>query len=153
MSIVLTHTDTYSTSSLPERIAKKITVSDGGCWLWTGSIIPSGYGYVWWCNRAQRVHRVVYTLLVGPIPHGLDLDHVKARGCTSRACVNPAHLEPVTHRENVLRGSHPKAVAHRTGICVAGLHQLSDDPKQRRRGCAGCRRDRRAAEKLELLAA
>ena len=55
-------------------------------------------------RRSTGLHRVVYEHRVGPIPKGLDLDHVKARGCRSRACVNPAHLEPVTTRVNVLRG-------------------------------------------------
>lgn len=70
------------------------------CWLWTGWKTPTGYGRfkadVW----SSVAHRVTFQLLVGPIPEGLELDHL----CRVRGCVNPVHLEPVTHAENVRRG-------------------------------------------------
>lgn len=65
------------------------------CWLWTAAR-TDGYGRL----GNEYAHRVAYRMLVGPIPLGLQLDHL----CRVRHCVNPAHLEPVTQRENVLRG-------------------------------------------------
>lgn len=89
---------------LPARLAEKIVVDpDTGCWVWQASLKDSGYGLVKWEGRTQTIHRVVYQLLVGPIPDGLDLDHVYERGCRSRACCNPEHLDPVTRRVNILR--------------------------------------------------
>lgn len=79
------------------HMADKFTVGDG-CWDWHGATNDSGYGIV----RKQRAHRVLYELLIGPIPEGLVLDHL----CRNRACVRPAHLEPVTRGENVRRGTH-----------------------------------------------
>lgn len=73
-----------------------------GCWLWTGKIDRRGYGKT---NRGRLAHRVAYELSVGPIPDGLQIDHVVARGCTNHNCVNPAHLEPVTNAENMRRRS------------------------------------------------
>jgi hypothetical protein len=71
-----------------------------GCWLWGGGWDSgNGYGKVWWC-RAAMAHRVVYEVLVGPIPEGLVLDH----GCRTRPCCNPDHLEPVTVAVNTNRG-------------------------------------------------
>lgn len=81
-----------------------------GCRIWTRSRtwhhgVPSaGYGKVKHEGRKCYAHRLSYETFVGPIPEGMQIDHVKARGCTSRACINPAHLEPVTSRENTLRG-------------------------------------------------
>jgi hypothetical protein len=74
--------------------------TDGGCWLWRGAINPKGYGKWPRPDGSRLAHRRVYELVVGPIPAGLQLDHL----CRVRACVNPAHLEPVTNRENARRG-------------------------------------------------
>src|SRR5688572_29952552 len=67
------------------------------CWLWEGRVCPRGYGY--FGHNSQRCHRVLWVALNGPVPEGLELDHL----CRVRNCVNPAHLEPVTHAENMRR--------------------------------------------------
>lgn len=84
----------------PERFWKKVEKSNG-CWEWTASKDPHGYGTVRNDKKTLGAHRVSYELIVGKIPDGLDLDHL----CRNPGCVNPAHLEPVTHRENVRRGN------------------------------------------------
>lgn len=68
-----------------------------GCWLWPGYKQPNGYGQIWFGGRTQSTHRVAYELHVGPVPDGLMLDHT----CHTRACFNPAHLEPVTRVQNM----------------------------------------------------
>jgi len=84
--------------ALPPDLLSKIDLDgDGGCWLWKGYVSPRGYGFA---GRHTRAHRMVYETLVGPIPTGLQLDHL----CRTRCCVNPDHLEPVTSIENVHRG-------------------------------------------------
>ena len=92
--------------SIAERWWAKFQREPGGCWLWTGAV-DQGTGYGRFHVRPGRVvgaHRFGYELLVEPIPSGLELDHVVDRGCRNRHCVNPLHLEPVTHQENQLRG-------------------------------------------------
>lgn len=69
------------------------------CWLWTGQLNAYGYGLISANKKRLMAHRVGYELLVGPIPEGLEIDHL----CRVRACVNPAHLEPVEHSENMFR--------------------------------------------------
>lgn len=93
-------------TDLVERFWIKVAKGGPGeCWLWTSTTGGNGkYGQFSVNGRFMAAHRFAYELLVGPIPEGLDLDHVKARGCRSTLCVNPAHLEPVTRRENLLRG-------------------------------------------------
>lgn len=99
----------YRIEDLPPELAGRIEVNSvSGCWEWTGARHQRGYGSVSWEGSNQPAHRVVYTLLAGPIPDGLTLDHVEARGCASRACCWPAHLEPVTGAENTRRSWHKK---------------------------------------------
>lgn len=72
------------------------------CWLWTGYTTSRGYGQLGKGSgptQAHLAHRVAYELLVGPVPAGLELDHL----CRNPPCVNPSHLEPVTHAENMRR--------------------------------------------------
>lgn len=74
-----------------------LPADDNGCWIWPFQIDRDGYGKY----GSGSAHRWTYTQVVGPIPTGLELDHL----CRVRACVNPAHLEPVTHLENMRRRS------------------------------------------------
>jgi hypothetical protein len=95
--------------ALPPRIEAKI-IRKGGCWLWQGwtekrAPRKLSYGKVWWEGTMRYAHRVIYTLVIGPIPEGMQLDHVKERGCIGPPCVNPFHMEPVTAKENVKRGN------------------------------------------------
>lgn len=87
-----------SVEVLPGRIRAKISLDDAGCWLWTAATDPDGYGRVGWEGRNRKAHRIVYQLLRGSLP--AELDHT----CRIRHCVNPAHLEDVSHAENVGRG-------------------------------------------------
>lgn len=81
----------------------RVTWQPDGCWQWTGAL-NNGYGIIGQDGTTRRVHRVVYEALRGPVPVGLDLDHL----CRNRACCNVTHLEPVTRRENLRRGIGPE---------------------------------------------
>lgn len=120
--------------------------SDAGCWLWQASVRPDGYGQLWH-RDAQRpivAHRWAYLALVGPIPEGLELDHL----CRNRTCVNPAHLEPVTTRENLRRGVGFGGTNARKTHCYRG-HPLDGENvvmtwagDHWTRTCIECRRQR-----------
>lgn len=101
-------------------------VQESGCWEWTGGL-SRGYGqwhhaYISGKSTSRIAHRVMYELRKGPIPKGLALDHL----CRNRKCVNPDHLEPVTHRENILRGVSPAATRHKQTECHRG-HPLNTE--------------------------
>lgn len=96
---VIVHGDTMPLDMLP--LLERIKPGPNGCWLWTGAKSVSGYGHVRYRRKVCVVHRVVYELLVGPIPDGLVLDHL----CRVRHCCAPTHLEPVTDAENIARGA------------------------------------------------
>lgn len=82
--------------------------SGTGCWIWQLYKDGRGYGYVGdGTGRVRTAHRVYYELMVGPVPEGLELDHV----CQNPSCMNPGHMEPVTHLENMRRGKGTKLTA------------------------------------------
>jgi len=99
-----------------ERILRRVALQ-GDCWIYTGADNGKGYGVVGvgsmrdGSRRTEYAHRVIYCAFVGPIPDGYVIDHVRARGCRSTKCVNPAHLEAVSNRENVCRGDRPRQLA------------------------------------------
>ena len=123
--------------TLLDRIeAKYIPEPMSGCWLWIGALDPGrrgGYGMISVKGKIQRAHRVVYELLCGPIPEGLELDH----RCHVRSCVNPWHLRPVTHQENV-RSALPRS---RPTLCARGHSDwvLSTGSGGLERRCRTCR--------------
>ncbi len=100
--------------SLDERFWAKVEKTDG-CWLWTGAT-SNGRGRFntgeWdgW-KRSAPAHRVAYQLVIGPIPEGLEIDHL----CNNPICVRPDHLEPVTRSENARRAAQDIHVSPMTG--------------------------------------
>ncbi len=85
---------------------------EGKHWLWTGALSKAGYACVNFNRGSRYVHRIMWTLLRGPIPPGMTLDHVTER-CTHRNCVNPACMEVVTQAENARRGQRRRWAAVR----------------------------------------
>lgn len=121
------------------RWRRKVQMQENGCWVWTGAA-SGGYGYFRAGGRTVLVHRWAYEHFVGPIPDGLTIDHVKSRGCTTTLCCNPAHLEPVTQKENVLRGTAPSAAHARQTHCING-HEFTPENTYRHgsgRKCRAC---------------
>lgn len=104
------------------------------CWIWQGPTYGNGYAAVSFDGRPKLGHRYVYERLVGPIPEGLVIDHL----CRVRECVNPAHLEPVTDRENILRGVGMSAKWAVATHCLRG-HELNDDTVSIVQGARRCK--------------
>lgn len=110
------------------------------CLVWQGNTQKRyGHGQIYYNGRTQMVYKVAYELLVGPVPEGKELDHV----CRNPPCLEPSHLEPVPHRENVLRGEGLAAQNARKTHCKRG-HEFTPEntylfPKGGRR-CRTCKR-------------
>lgn len=125
-----------------ERFWAKVDRRGHGCWLWVGAT-TKGYGVFRDDNdRNVLAYRYSYEQLRGPIPDGLTLDHL----CRVPACVNPDHLEPVTIRENILRGTGPTARNAEKTHCVHG-HPFPKTSVEagRKRRCLPCMRRDNAA--------
>ena len=107
---------------LLSRIRRKIIKDpETGCWLWQGGQAGAGYPVLRMGlqsqgnRRTELVHRLVYTIFVGDIPEGFDVDHT----CGTKLCVNPDHLEAVTHKENIRRANFQR---DETGKFVSKWH-------------------------------
>lgn len=122
-----------------ERLRRRYVTEQNECWVWTGGIAKNGYSKVRINNRYQSGHRAFYEHYKGPIPGGLQIDHL----CRNKRCVNPDHLEAVTARVNTRRSDNLTARKARQTHCIRG-HPLSGDnlyvtPKDGRRQCRICR--------------
>ena len=136
-----------------ERFHSKYEVADDGCWLWTATLGHTGYAIFHIESRDALAHRWAYEQFVGPVPDGLELDHLchtrdgtcpGGTSCCHRRCVNPEHLEPVTARENVRRGKSFAAVHAAKTHCVNG-HLFDEENTlvlgDGGRRCKACRRE------------
>jgi hypothetical protein len=124
------------------RIAANVTIDTvTQCWNWTGAT-SRGYGHLTFQGGGHPAHRVSFEAYRGPIAEGLVLDHL----CRNTRCVNPDHLEPVTHRENIMRGIGiaPRNAAkthckHGHPLSGENLYQFPDG----RRECRTCSREQK----------
>jgi hypothetical protein len=129
-----------SVTDLTSRIKQRVTVEDRGhdtpCWISNRAQTTNGYTKIWVDGYFLLTHRLAYQEFVGPIPDGLQIDHL----CRQRACCNPDHLEPVTPQENIRRAPWAQVM-----VCING-HEFS--PANTRvnargdRACKACDRDR-----------
>lgn len=115
-----------------ERFDEKYRIDESGCWIWLGCKVSGNpsrkHGGKWTYGQFSKhrdgwtklmpAHRAAYELYVGPIGEGLELDHL----CRNTLCVNPAHLEPVTHQVNIQRGY---ALKPKKTHCING-HEMTE---------------------------
>lgn len=136
---------------MSEQFWSKVAKTDG-CWEWQGSLTSAGYGRTSVNGKTVFTHRYSYEQIVGPIPEGLVIDHL----CRNRSCCNPGHLEPVTNRENVLRGIGPSAINARKTHCPEGHELFAANvyvaPGTRERHCRTCLRRHDRMRKDGLIA-
>lgn len=87
-------------TSAVSRILCRVRILDNGCVVYTGRLTKKGYVHIKNRGKMRFGHRIIYEHFIGPIPEGEEPDHT----CSRRACINPFHLDPVSHAENVRRG-------------------------------------------------
>lgn len=124
---------------------------NSGCWYWCGHLDKDGYAKF----RQTTAYRASYEVFVGPVPEGYDVDHK----CRNRACVNPKHLQCLTHADNVALAVHGEKHRNtRKTHCLHG-HEFSDENTYIEtwrgvvmRKCRACKRQRQAARKARLAA-
>ncbi len=144
--ILLRYKQPWSAAKVFHRFWSKVDKGDG-CWEWKAARDGDGYGLFTFPWGIFFAHRVSYELATAePIPAGLVIDHL----CRNKACVNPAHLELVTDRTNILRGSGLAAANAAKVVCSEG-HPFDFIRSDGRRGCHKCDAARRRRYKAKLL--
>ena len=136
--------DFISETRKPLFWAKVLHQGESDCWPWGAYRNRDGYGY-YFANRFMAAHRIAYMLTVGPIPDGLQIDHL----CRNRACCNPAHMEVVTPRVNCLRGQTVAARNAAKTHCKRG-HPLAGENLITRWDGRRCRTCNRVSNKLGM---
>lgn len=123
-----------------DRLWRKVDIDDEtGCWNWNASQSTDGYGRFFLDGTVRQASRVVYELLKGKIADGLELDHL----CRNTRCVNPAHLEPVTHAENIRRGDLALGIRSAITHCKNGHEFTPENTALRNRNGSVHRRCRK----------
>lgn len=141
-----------------QRFFAKVSVTSDGCWLWTARVRPDGYGSFRWGSKMVLAHRLSYLIFRTDIAAGLELDHLchtrdeacPGGTCLHRQCVNPEHLEPVSHRINALRGRSETANNAVKSHCDRGHAFDAGNTYVRidgHRQCRRCEADRKARER------
>jgi hypothetical protein len=115
--------------ALDEHVVDTVT----GCWRWTAGYNAQGYGQWWNGVRPVLAHVFYYLRLVGPVPEGMELDHL----CRVRDCVNPDHLEPVSSRDNTRRGARTK-LSPEDVRCIRAVEGVRQDWLAEMFGVAAC---------------
>ena len=117
------------------RFLKKVKIIDNNCWEWQAYKDHLGYGMFSFKGKPMLVHRFMYEYFHDQIQQGLELDHL----CRNPSCVNPIHLEAVTHLENLRRGSGLPALNSRKTHCKYGHEFTPDNIRRRSNGGRECR--------------
>jgi len=115
------------------RWSNRIVEGEYGCWIWTGTDNGNDYPTSNVGSKQVYVYKEMYEYLKGPIPYGKEPDHI----CRIRKCINPAHIEPVTHRENMKRGKTIIARQIQSKTCPNG-HPYSGVNNRGDRICHPC---------------
>ena len=133
-----------------QNFIAKVSVSPSGCWDWNGARIASGYGKFSIRRRTSTgkrtpsfAHRVSHMIFVGPIPEGLTIDHL----CKNKGCVNPAHLEAVTHLVNLTRSSNRVGQWSYTTHCNHGHERTPENTYTSPAGHKNCRECMRESDR------
>lgn len=117
-----------------QRLIERRSVAPTGCWEWSGYHAKTGYGTMAFGGKPEYVHRVSWEVFRGPIPIGLQIDHL----CRNRSCFNPDHLEPVPQAENIRRGEGVSGINARKTHCQKG-HEFTPENTYLSRGFRSCR--------------
>lgn len=123
------------------RVAPRIAVAENGCWEWTHTKLPHGYGRVRINGPQYYTHRLAVEVWKGPIPVGFEVDHL----CRNRSCCNPDHLEAVPQRTNILRSTNFAAEKFAQSSCINGHEFDAINTYIAPNGTRKCRECRRVA--------
>lgn len=130
-------------------LERSIPEPNSGCWLWLNFVGLNGYGQGYINGKKVNAHVVSYVTFKGAVPEGLEIDHL----CRTRCCVNPEHLEAVTHKVNAYRGTSPWVFNAQKYFCKNGHAFTEANTYKRpdgRRQCRACVKDRMRTRRKKL---